>query len=202
MLRRRDPDIGERAFPRPADHRSPAVCEGVTSGDRSMPSGAGRTSVVADRAAAEQDSGAGAECRSVADGRLGTRSALGTARAAPIQSGERVAQSLQHRPYRRAQYGRHDLDASVYAVPEAYSLAFRTWYRVMIPKVGRRARRVITISEFSRGELHRYAGIHPEKTTVVPGSGEHVLRCLPDGSVLTRLRLGSRPFVLAVSSQS
>ena len=94
------------------------------------------------------------------------------------------------------------LDASVYAVPEAYSLAFRTWYRVMIPSVGRRALRVITISEFSRGELLRYAGIDPEKTTVIPGSGEHVLESTPDASVLTRLGLGSRPYVLAVSSQS
>jgi glycosyltransferase involved in cell wall biosynthesis len=94
------------------------------------------------------------------------------------------------------------LDASVYAVPEAYSLAFRTWYRIMIPSVGRRARRVITISNFSRGELHRYAGITPEKTTVIPGSGEHVLEHSPDQAVLPRLGLGSRPYILAVSSQS
>jgi glycosyltransferase involved in cell wall biosynthesis len=94
------------------------------------------------------------------------------------------------------------LDASVYAVPEAYSLAFRTWYRVMIPRVGQRAVRVITISEFSRGELHRYARIHPEKITVIPGSGEHILERSPDQAVLPRLGLGARPYVLAVSSQS
>jgi glycosyltransferase involved in cell wall biosynthesis len=94
------------------------------------------------------------------------------------------------------------LDASVYAVPQAYSLAFRTWYRMMIPRVGRRALRVITISNFSKDELHRYAGIAPEKTTVVPGSGEHVLRQPPDQSVLARLALESRPYILAVSSLS
>jgi glycosyltransferase involved in cell wall biosynthesis len=94
------------------------------------------------------------------------------------------------------------LDASVYAVPDAYSFAFRSWYRVMIPTVGRRARRVITISDFSRGELARYAGIDQSKTTVVRGSGEHILDVPADQSVLERLRLDSRRYVLAVSSQS
>jgi glycosyltransferase involved in cell wall biosynthesis len=94
------------------------------------------------------------------------------------------------------------LDASVYAVPDAYSLAFRSWYRLMIPVVGRRARRVITISEFSRAELARCAGIDQSKTTVVRGSGEHILDFPAEQSVLERLRLGSRRYVLAVSSQS
>jgi glycosyltransferase involved in cell wall biosynthesis len=94
------------------------------------------------------------------------------------------------------------LDASVYAVPEAYSLGFKAWYRLMLPIIGRRSQRVITISDFSRRELQRYAGIAPARVAVVPGSGEHVLRIPPNESVLQRLALGSRPFVLAVSSQS
>jgi glycosyltransferase involved in cell wall biosynthesis len=94
------------------------------------------------------------------------------------------------------------LDASVYAVPDAYSFGFRTWYRLMFPIIGKRSHRVITISEFSRGELQSYAGIAPEHSMVVPGSGEHILRIPPDESVLHRLALGSRPYILAVSSRS
>jgi glycosyltransferase involved in cell wall biosynthesis len=94
------------------------------------------------------------------------------------------------------------LDASVYAVPDAYSFGFRTWYRIMIPSIGRRSRQVITISDFSRGELQRYAGIDPSKTTVVRGSGEHVLQVPADDSVLQRLGLEPGGYVLAVSSQS
>jgi glycosyltransferase involved in cell wall biosynthesis len=93
-------------------------------------------------------------------------------------------------------------DASVYAVPEAYSWGFKTWYRIMLPVIGRRARRVITVSEFSRRELQRFAGIDCRRSTVVPGSGEHVLRTPADGGVLQRLALGSRPYILAVSSRS
>jgi glycosyltransferase involved in cell wall biosynthesis len=94
------------------------------------------------------------------------------------------------------------LDASVYAVPDAYSLGFRTWYRLMFPIIGRRSQRVITISEFSRQELQSNAGIAADHFMVVPGSGEHILRIPPDESVVHRLALGSRPYILAVSSRS
>lgn len=94
------------------------------------------------------------------------------------------------------------LDASVYAVPEAYSLPFRTWYRILIPMLARRSRRVVTISDFSRTELQRYAGIPAARISVIPASGEHILEVAADASVLDRLRLRSHGFVLAVSSRS
>jgi glycosyltransferase involved in cell wall biosynthesis len=94
------------------------------------------------------------------------------------------------------------LDASVYAVPEAYSPAFRIWYRVMFPIVGRRARWVITISEFSRRELQRFAGINPARSLVVPGSGEHILRIPASDAALRRLNIRSGRYILAVSSKS
>jgi glycosyltransferase involved in cell wall biosynthesis len=94
------------------------------------------------------------------------------------------------------------LDASVYAVPHAYSSGFKIWYRIMIPIVGRRARRVITISQFSRRELERYAGIDSAKMSVVYGSGEHILTTPVDERVLDRLSLRSRAYVLGVSSRS
>jgi glycosyltransferase involved in cell wall biosynthesis len=94
------------------------------------------------------------------------------------------------------------LDASVYAIPDAYSPAFGIWYRTMLPIVGRRARAVITISEFSRGELQRFAGINPARSVVVPGSGEHILRSPVSDAVLQRLDIKSGRYILAVSSKS
>jgi len=93
-------------------------------------------------------------------------------------------------------------DASVYAVPDAYSLPFRTWYRTLLPRVGRRARRVVTTSQFSRQELERYAHIESGRISVIPGSGEHVLAVPADPQVLERLELNSRKYALAVSSFS
>jgi glycosyltransferase involved in cell wall biosynthesis len=94
------------------------------------------------------------------------------------------------------------LDASVYAVPEAYSLPFRTWYRTLIPALGRRSRRVVTISQFSRLELERYAGIPSARITVIPAGAEHILRLPADTGVIERLGLRPGGYVLAVGSSS
>jgi glycosyltransferase involved in cell wall biosynthesis len=93
-------------------------------------------------------------------------------------------------------------DASVFAVPEAYSRGFRRWYRLMLPHLARRARRVLTDSEFSRAELARWLGVPGEKIRVVPCGHEHILAQPADPGVLSRHRLGARPYVLAVSSLS
>jgi glycosyltransferase involved in cell wall biosynthesis len=92
-------------------------------------------------------------------------------------------------------------DAGVFAVPEAYSRAFRVWYQMLHPRLGRRAMRVVTVSEFSRNELSRYLGIARDRFTVIPNGGEHILREPADREILNRLGLSGR-YVLAVSSHS
>jgi glycosyltransferase involved in cell wall biosynthesis len=93
-------------------------------------------------------------------------------------------------------------DASVFAVPEAYSAAFRTWYRILLPAVGRRALRVITVSNFSRDELSRRAGISASKVDVIPLGGEHVLQNPADLSIFRRLPVEQGHYILAVGSRS
>ena len=93
-------------------------------------------------------------------------------------------------------------DASVFAVPQAYSRAFRLKYQVILQLVGRTAHRVITDSCFSKDELIRYCGIKAEKVNVIPAGSEHILAVPPDEGVFARHAIGARPYVLAVSSQS
>jgi glycosyltransferase involved in cell wall biosynthesis len=112
---------------------------------------------------------------------------LNLANTAPLAAGTTVATIL---------------DASVYAVPDAYSLPFRAWYRLLIPIIGRRAQRVVTCSEFSQVELERAAGIPRARTMVIHGSGEHILAQPADETVLERMGLRSGRYVLAVSSRS
>ena len=92
-------------------------------------------------------------------------------------------------------------DAGVFAVPNAYSRPFRIWYRLLHPQLGRRAVRMLTVSEFSRAELSCHLGIARDRFTVIPNGGEHILREPADRGILNRLGL-SRRYVLAVSSQS
>jgi glycosyltransferase involved in cell wall biosynthesis len=91
-------------------------------------------------------------------------------------------------------------DAGVFATPQAYSLAFRTWYRLMHRSLSRHARRIITVSEFSRQQLHTYAAAPMSRVEVIPPGAEHIVRLEADRGILERHGLGQRPFVLAVSS--
>ena len=93
-------------------------------------------------------------------------------------------------------------DASVFAVPEAYSPAYLVWYRFLMPGLGRRARFIVTDSVFSREELIRRVGIREDKIRVVPLGAEHILSAPCDGRVIAKHQLGDKPFILAVSSQS
>jgi glycosyltransferase involved in cell wall biosynthesis len=93
-------------------------------------------------------------------------------------------------------------DASVWAIPTTFTRAFRTWYRLLLPALGRLCQRVATVSEFSRGELRAHAHIPPGKVTVVWAGSDHVHATAPDGCAIARLALDGRPFVLAVSSDA
>jgi glycosyltransferase involved in cell wall biosynthesis len=96
-------------------------------------------------------------------------------------------------------------DAAAVANPHNYSLAFRSWYRLMLGAVMRRAACVATVSAFSADELTRHFGRRPQGIEVIPEGGEHILRQPADRSVLERLGLGATDgprYVLAVGSQS
>jgi len=93
-------------------------------------------------------------------------------------------------------------DAAVFAVPNAYSPAYRAWYRMLLPALGQRANRILTDSHFSRGELVRHAGIREGNIRVVPLGCEHILASPSDESILTDHGLTRGQFVLAVSSHS
>ncbi len=60
-------------------------------------------------------------------------------------------------------------DAAALREPRAYSPAYRAWHRGAELAAARRARAVITVSEFSRRELTALAGVAPERIEVVPG---------------------------------
>lgn len=93
-------------------------------------------------------------------------------------------------------------DAAPARVPDSYSRPFVAWYRLMAPSIGRVARRVITVSEFSRRELCDAYRIPLGKIGVVQESGEHMLRvdeahtAAPEAAQPGE----ARPFVLAVGS--
>jgi glycosyltransferase involved in cell wall biosynthesis len=93
-------------------------------------------------------------------------------------------------------------DASIIARPQGYSWLFRTWYRASFSAASGMAREILTDSSFSKEELHRLVNIPNEKLRVVYLGHEHIFSAEPDRSVLERHGIGSRPYVLAVSSSN
>jgi glycosyltransferase involved in cell wall biosynthesis len=64
-------------------------------------------------------------------------------------------------------------DAAALRHPQAYSRSYVAYQRLMLPALARRARLVITVSEFSKQELVEVLGASPERIAVVPeGVGE------------------------------
>jgi glycosyltransferase involved in cell wall biosynthesis len=89
-------------------------------------------------------------------------------------------------------------DAAIYFYPKAYSRAFVTWYRLLFSLRAKRSPLVLTVSESSASDL----ALHLPSTSyrVVPNSAEHIIKQPSDTSILNRLELNSREFLLAVGS--
>ncbi|KQT10828.1 glycosyltransferase family 4 protein [Ramlibacter sp. Leaf400] len=93
-------------------------------------------------------------------------------------------------------------DANVFANPQFFTRAYGAWHRTLRPLLARRARALITVSNFSRGELARYCGVPEAKFTVIGDSAEHMLDVVPDEDVLDRLGVRGRVFALTVGNQT
>ncbi len=93
-------------------------------------------------------------------------------------------------------------DAAALRHPEWYSPAYAAWQRRILPALARRALHVVTVSEFSRGELVDLLQIPPERITVVAGGVDAAFTPEADAG-RARAALGlTRPYVLCVASQT
>jgi glycosyltransferase involved in cell wall biosynthesis len=93
-------------------------------------------------------------------------------------------------------------DASVFAVPNAYSKTFQLKYRIIFWILARTARKILTDSQFSMNELAHYLKINKNKIITIPAGCEHILNAPPDFSILKDERLTQSLFLLAVGSSS
>ncbi|HUD33389.1 MAG TPA: glycosyltransferase family 1 protein [Variovorax sp.] len=91
-------------------------------------------------------------------------------------------------------------DAQVYTSPRSYSRAFRTWYRCVLPLLGRRNRGLLTVSEHSRGELDRVGVAAAERIHVIHNGCDHVLRLPADPGAVEAAGLAGTPYVLALAN--
>ena len=91
-------------------------------------------------------------------------------------------------------------DAQVFISPQSYSPAFRHWYQFALPRIGKAAARILTVSDYSRHQLAQY-GIAPiEKIEVVHNGVDHLGAAPRDDRVLETLSLPPKGYVIALAN--
>lgn len=85
-------------------------------------------------------------------------------------------------------------DVAFEAYPQTFSRLFLYVYRFMIPRIVQSAKKVITVSEFSKDEIVKYYGINREKISVVYNAVSSKFHHKDDE------RLRKQKYLLAVSS--
>lgn len=93
-------------------------------------------------------------------------------------------------------------DAAVSAMPNSFSWAFRTWYKLMFIWLGRSLKQIFTVSEFSKKELHKYYGIPLNKLHVTYNGIDHIQQIQVDEGIIYREGLKDKKYILAVSSMN
>jgi glycosyltransferase involved in cell wall biosynthesis len=87
--------------------------------------------------------------------------------------------------------------------PSWYSGAYVAWQRVVLPRIARRARLVVTPSAFSRDEVVELLGVDAAKVAVVPGGVDARFTPAADaGPARKAYNLIERPYVLTVASRT
>ena len=90
-------------------------------------------------------------------------------------------------------------DAAALRHPQWYSPLYSGWQRTVLPAIAKRARVVITVSEFSKRELRELLGVDAH---VVPGGVDPRFQPTADPDP-AKAALGlTRPYVLTVASQT
>lgn len=91
-------------------------------------------------------------------------------------------------------------DAQVYLSPESYSKGFRAWYKLTQPLLGRFARKVLTVSEYSRTQLARFGVAPLDKIEVIHNGCDHILNIAPDDDYPARAGLEAGGYVVALAN--
>lgn len=91
-------------------------------------------------------------------------------------------------------------DAQIYRQPASYRLAFRVWYRIVTPILGRRVAALFTISHHSQRELEEVGAFPRGRSHVLRLGVDHIERIQPDACVIARHDLVTGTYLLAIGS--
>ena len=91
-------------------------------------------------------------------------------------------------------------DAQVFISPESYSGPFGKWYRFAQPRIGKINKKILTVSNFSKGQLAEWGVAPAEKIEAIHNGVEHLLSEAGDASILERLGIAPDGYAVGLSN--
>lgn len=91
-------------------------------------------------------------------------------------------------------------DVKVKATPQYFSKKFLLWYDLLLGNATKRARKIITVSEFSKSEIVKYFKVNPDKITVIPNAWQHYEKIEYDEDALNEYGLGKNNYYFSMCS--
>ena len=91
-------------------------------------------------------------------------------------------------------------DAQVHISPRSYSRAFRMFYTLVQPLIGRRHARILTVSDYSRRQLVRFHTAGTNSVSVIHNGVDHILRTHAEPAAASKLGLEPGRYVMALAN--
>lgn len=91
-------------------------------------------------------------------------------------------------------------DVRIKAAPQDYNRKFVLWYNLLFMNAAKRAKAIITVSEFSKKEIYKYYNVKPEKIHVIPNAWQHYERIEYDENALKKYDLKKEQYFFAMCS--
>lgn len=91
-------------------------------------------------------------------------------------------------------------DVKVKARPFDFKLLFRVWYKLLFYNECKRAKKIITVSNFSKKEICKYYSVDPKRIVVIPNAWQHIERIEFDEKTLDRYKLDKGGYYFSICS--
>ena len=91
-------------------------------------------------------------------------------------------------------------DMKVRAKPEYFSKKFILWYRILFFNAIKRAKKILTVSNFSKNEIIKYYKVNPDRISVVPNGWQHLERISCGENILRKESLQRGAYFFSMCS--
>lgn len=91
-------------------------------------------------------------------------------------------------------------DMKPFAHPEFFTKKFVLWYRALFKSNAKKARAILTVSEFSKGEIEKYFPQTKGRITVIPNAWQHMSRTRRDDGAPQQYGLEKGAYYFAMCS--